>query len=163
MRVNSYKKSKREKKKKLYSSTYVVTTKVSVYNILGIICDTVQHDFFNISSRKRDNHFYVFIRVTHKSSPLQCLLPQLFWDPKYWYGPEDRRSVPPFMFRFCDIKWVKVSLVSVQIGIFLFWSFVFAWTWIFALLVNLLNAILGIFFACHCEMFVSQRWTCLWC
>lgn len=86
------KSKKRKKKKKLYSSTYVVTTKVSVYNILGIICDTVQHDFFNISSRKRDSHFYVFIQVTHKSSPLQYLLPQLFWDPKYWYGREDRTS-----------------------------------------------------------------------
>ena len=86
------KSEKRKKKKKLYSSTYVVTTKVSVYNILGIICDTVQHDFFNISSRKRDSHFYVFIQVTHKSSPLQYLLPQLFWDPRYWYGPEDRTS-----------------------------------------------------------------------
>ena len=41
------KSEKRKKKKKLYSSTYVVTTKVSVYNILGIICDTVQNDFFN--------------------------------------------------------------------------------------------------------------------
>ena len=52
------KSKKRKQKKKLYCSTYVVTTKVSVYNILGIICDTVQHDFFNISSRKRDSHFY---------------------------------------------------------------------------------------------------------
>ena len=32
------KSKKRKKKKKLYSSTYVVTTKVSVYSILGIIC-----------------------------------------------------------------------------------------------------------------------------
>ena len=40
------KSKKRKKKKKLYSSTYVVTTKVSVYNIFGIICGTVGHYFF---------------------------------------------------------------------------------------------------------------------
>ena len=35
-----------------------MTTKVSAYSIFGIIRGTVQHYFFNVSSRKRDGHFY---------------------------------------------------------------------------------------------------------
>ena len=173
---------KKKKKKKLYSSTYVVTTKVSVYNIFGIIWGTVHHYFFNVSSRKRDGHFYTcsseprigralcnvfylshfktlrpgtvseielarspvlavkrftdwarlprFREFTVKISTLRYLIKgpkccEVFWNLFL-------RSVSPFMFCFCDIKWVKVSLVSVQIGIFLFWYFVFACSWIFA-------------------------------
>lgn len=42
------------------------------------------------------------------------------------------------------------------------WSFPFTCTWIFAELANLLNAILGIFFAFHYQMLVFRGWSCLW-
>ena len=78
---------KREKKKKLYSSTYVVTTKVSVYNILGIICGrgsfAVLYSTIFLTSPRGNG--------THKSS-LYNVFYLSFWDPEYWYGPEDRTS-----------------------------------------------------------------------
>lgn len=42
------------------------------------------------------------------------------------------------------------------------WSFPFTCTWIFAELANILNAILGIFFAFHYQMLVFRGWSCLW-